>query len=148
MKREYAIILPLVFLTGCSSQQMAESSAAATQVATAAAQLEQAAGKPSLADLQTDCAGFDATAGAVKTVAAGGAKTTVGYIAAPGQAFCKIVENGQMPDNADSNSTPWLKDLETAINTAKALAPLAEVALALAADKQTEALPITPVSFK
>lgn len=132
MSRLALIILPLV-LSACTSTQLKIASQDATAASVAGGQIAVAsASKPDLAALQKPCADFTATTAAAKVQTGGGAKTTVGYIAAPGQAFCRIVAQGQVPDNADSNTQHWLGVLTDTINTVKALAPLAEVALSLA----------------
>jgi len=113
-------------LAGCTAPQMQKASQDASIVATAGAQIAvNDASKPDLATLQKGCDAFNATVAASTPVVQGGAKTTEGYVAAPGQAFCKIVQAGAVPANADSNSTNWLNVLATTISTVKALAPLA-----------------------
>jgi hypothetical protein len=109
-------------LAGCTSPQMQQASQDASVVATGAV---NDARKPDLATLQKGCDAFNAVVAASTPVVQGGAKTTEGYVAAPGQAFCSIVQAGQVPSNSDSNSVPWLNVLATTISTVKALAPLA-----------------------
>lgn len=113
-------------LAGCTTPQMQQASQDASIVATAGAQIAVSdASKPDLVTLQKQCDAFNAVVVTSAVVTNGGAKTTAGYVAAPGQSFCEIVKKGAVPANADSNSMNWLNVLATTIETVKALAPLA-----------------------
>ena len=77
----------------------------------------------SLADLQKGCAAFEATAAVADGTLTGGAKATADKVAAPGAAFCALVDAGTVPTNADLNSVPWLTtNITGTINTIVALA--------------------------
>lgn len=118
------LLLTGAVLSACSSQQLSTSSAIATDLAPVAGEIAVAkASQPQLADLQGLCDKNDATMADANVVLGSGAASTAQKVDAPLDAFCRVVKQGKVPANADSNSIPWGQTaIIAAIQTIVALA--------------------------
>lgn len=74
----------------------------------------------SLGDLKTGCAALAIAENA--SLLTGGAAQTAAKVQAPFDAFCRIVDSGIMPGNADANSLAWVQTGATTVSTIVALA--------------------------
>lgn len=117
-------------IPACTGGDLKAASNDLTAAAPLAAQITAStATSAQLADLAQACAVLDTAATGIAPIMQGGTKTTAALVANPGQAYCdQLSKTGKAPPNTDSNTAPWLAGLTAALNTLKALAPLASVA--------------------
>lgn len=97
--RKLLIISTVALLSACSISQVASS----------------------LGDLQLACNEYAVAETALNGQLKGGALATAISYEASGDAFCKYVQKGVIPANADSNTIPWLAAFTSALNTFRGL---------------------------